>query len=136
MVPTQPRRARRTPHTTARRRVRIMPTRYDRAMDEQPFIPRPADFKTTVDGTGGLILVTLVGDPHDGRELYIDELDLPPEIWTTGAGRPFEWWPPQVQAAMAATPTGSDAEAPPVRYVLRVPDDTGAPLYVADSEAR
>ena len=109
---------------------------YDRPIMDEPFVPKPAEFKTVADGRGGLIKVTLVGEPHDGHELYIDELDLPEEIWTTGADRPFEWWPPQVQAAMAATPTGSDAEAPPVRYVLRVPDDTGAPLYVADSEAR
>ena len=104
-------------------------------MDEL-FTPRPADFKTRVDGRGGLILVTLVGDPHDGHELYIDEMDLPAEIWTTGAGRPFEWWPPEVHATMATTPTGSDPAAPPVRHVLRVPDDTGEPRYVSDTEAR
>jgi hypothetical protein len=105
-------------------------------MDDQPFVPRPAEFKTTVDGTGGLILVALVGGPHDGHELYIDELDLPPEIWTSGAGHPFEWWPPAVREAMAGTALGSDPSAPPVRYVLRVPDDTKAPQYVSDDEAR
>jgi hypothetical protein len=105
-------------------------------MSEQPFVPRPAEFKTTVDGRGGLVLVTLVGTPHDGRELYIDERELEPEIWTTGDGRPFEWWPPGVHEVMAGTPMGSDPAAPPVRYVLRIPDDTRAPLYVSDSEAR
>jgi hypothetical protein len=108
---------------------------YDRTMDE-PFIPRPAEYKTRVDGRGGLIKVTLIGEPHDGHELYIDELDLPAELWTSGAGRPFEWWPPTVQPTMAATATGQDPEAPPVRYVLRVPDDTGEPLYLSDTEAR
>ena len=103
---------------------------------DQPFVPRPAAFKTTVDGTGGLILVTLVGEPHDGHELYIDELDLPPEIWTSGPGHAFEWWPPDVRAVMDETALGSDPVAPPVRYVLRLPDDTGAPLYVSDAEAR
>ena len=80
-------------------------------MDE-PFIPRPAEFKTRVDGRGGLIRVTLVGEPHDGHELYIDELDLPAELWTSGAGRPFEWWPPAVQPTMAATATGQDPAGP------------------------
>ena len=32
---------------------------------------------------------------------------------------------------MAATAIGSDPTAPPVRYVLRIPDDTGEPLYVS-----
>jgi hypothetical protein len=110
--------------------------RYHRPMDDQPSAPRPPEFKTTADGTGGLILATLVGEPHDGVELYIDELDLPEEIWTSGSGRPFEWWPPQVRDVMAQTRLGSDPDAPPVRYVLRIPDDTRAPLYVSDAEAR
>src|SRR4029453_3937278 len=48
--------------------------------------PRPATFKTHADGRGGLVRVTLVGGPHAGYELYIDELDLPGEIWTSPAG--------------------------------------------------
>jgi hypothetical protein len=105
-------------------------------MDDQPFVPRPAEFKTTTDGSGGLILATLIGGPHDGHELYIDELDLPAEIWTSGQGHPFEWWPPAVREVMAGTALGSDPSAPPVRYVLRIPDDTGAPQYISDDEAR
>lgn len=105
-------------------------------MDAPADVPRPAEFKTVSDGRGGLIKVTLVGDPHDGHELYIDELDLPPEIWTSGTGHPFEWWPPAVREAMAATALGSDPAAPPVRYTLRIPEDTREPLYLSDSEAR
>jgi hypothetical protein len=105
-------------------------------MDERPFAPRPAEFKTQTDGTGGLIRVTLVGEPHDGRELYIDEHDLPPEIWTTPAGRGFEWWPPTAHGAMQQTALGSDPDAPPAHYVLRVPEDTREPLYVSDVEVR
>jgi hypothetical protein len=108
---------------------------YDRRMDE-PFVPRPAEFKTSADGRGGLIKVTLVGEPHDGHELYIDELDLPPEIWTTPAGRPFEWWPPDVAEVMAGTAVGSDPAAPPVRYILRIPDDTREPVYLSATKAR
>ena len=98
-------------------------------MDE-PFIPRPAESKTRVDGRGGLIRVTLVGEPHGGHDLYIDEHDLPAEL-DVRRRRPFEWWPPTVQPTMAATTTGQDPEAPPIRYVLRVPDDTGEPLTSA-----
>jgi hypothetical protein len=98
--------------------------------------PAPAEFKTVADGRGGLIKVTLVGEPHDGRALYIDELDLPPEIWTTPGGRPFEWWPPSVKEAMERTPVGSDPKAPPIHYILRIPDDTREPLYVSATEAR
>jgi hypothetical protein len=105
-------------------------------MDERPFAPRPAEFKTQTDGRGGLIRVTLVGEPHDGRELYIDELDLPPEIWTTPAGHAFEWWPPSAHPAMQQTAVGSDSDTPPTHYVLRVPEDTLEPLYVSDTEAR
>jgi hypothetical protein len=105
-------------------------------MMDEPFVPKPAEYKTVADGRGGLIKVTLVGEPHDGHALYIDELDLPDVIWTTGAGRPFEWWPPQVAEVMAATAVGSDPDAPPVRYVLRIPDDTREPLYLSDTKAR
>jgi len=103
--------------------------------DETP-LPRPAEFKTQADGRGGLIKVTLVGEPHDGYALYIDELDLPPEIWTTPAGMPFGWWPPSVKDVMDQTAVGSDPTAPPVHYRLRIPDDTREPLYVSDTEAR
>jgi hypothetical protein len=99
-------------------------------------LPRPGEFKTRVEGRGGLIKVTLVGDPHDGRALYIDELDLPPEIWTTPAGMPFEWWPPGVRELMDRTAVGSNPTNPPVHYRLRIPDDTGEPLYVSDAKAR
>lgn len=99
-------------------------------------LPRPAEFKTRVEGRGGLIKVVLVGEPHDGRALYIDELDLPPEIWTTPAGMGFQWWPPAVKDQMDRTPVGSSQTNPPVHYRLRIPEDTGEPLYVSDLEAR
>jgi hypothetical protein len=105
-------------------------------MTDDATLPRPAEFKTQSDGRGGLIKVTLVGDPHDGRVLYIDELELPAELYTSGAGRPFEWWPPGVNDAMNRTAIGSDPIAPPVHYRLRVPEETGEPLYVSDEKAR
>lgn len=104
-------------------------------MDE-PFEPKPAEFKTVADGRGGLIKAVLIGEPHAGRALYIDELDLPEVIWTTPAGRPFEWWPPGVADVMATTAVASDPAAPPVRYILRIPDDTREPLYLSETKAR
>jgi hypothetical protein len=98
--------------------------------------PIPAEFKTQVDGRGGLVRVRLVGEPHDGRELYIDELDLPAEIYTSARSDAFEWWPVALKAVMDHTSQAGDAPAPPVRYVLRIPDDTREPLFVADTEAR
>jgi hypothetical protein len=98
--------------------------------------PRPAEFKTKVDGRGGLVRVTLVGEPHDGHELFIDEKDLPPEIYTSPRPDAFEWWPASLNDAMAETALGRDAAAPPVRYVLRIPDDTREPIFVSDTEAR
>jgi hypothetical protein len=91
----------------------------------------PLDFKTKADGGGGLIRILLVGEPHGGRSLYMDELEIPPEIYTSGAGRPFEWWPARVHEAMKRTALGSDPDAPPVRYELRIPEDTGEPQFVA-----
>lgn len=105
-------------------------------MSTDEHLPRPAEFKTRVEGRGGLIKVTLVGDPHDGRALYIDELDLPPEIWTTPAGMAFEWWPPGVKDLMDVTAIGSNPTKPPIHYRLRVPEETGEPLYVSDTKAR
>lgn len=80
--------------------------------------------------------VRLVGEPHDGRELYIDELDLPPEIYTSPRPDVFEWWPNRLRDVMDQTSLAADPEAPPVRYVLRIPDDTREPLFVSDTEAR
>ena len=80
--------------------------------------------------------VTLVGAPHDGHELFIDEKDLPSEIYTTPRPDAFEWWPERLKGVMDGTALGTDAEAPPVRYVLRIPDDTREPLFVSDAEAR
>jgi hypothetical protein len=105
-------------------------------MTEEPKLPRPAEFKTRSDGRGGLIKATLVGEPHDGRALYIDELDLPAEIWTTPGGMAFEWWPSGVRDVMERTAAGSDPTAPPVHYKLRIPEDSGEPLYVSDTKAR
>jgi hypothetical protein len=98
--------------------------------------PRPAEYKEQVDGRGGLVRVRLVGEPHDGRELFIDELDLPDEIYTTGRPDAFEWWSGTLRDAMSQTAIATDPAAPPVRYVLRIPDDTREPLFVADAEAR
>jgi hypothetical protein len=98
--------------------------------------PRPPDFKTRADGRGGLVRVRMVGEPHDGRELYIDELDLPAEIWTTPAGMRFEWWGPDIKAEMERTSVGSDPAAPAVHYALRIPPDTHEPLFVSDDQVR
>jgi hypothetical protein len=104
--------------------------------DNISFQHRPAEFKTSLDGDGGLVRVQLVGAPHDGRELYIDEMELPTEIFATSGDHPFEWWPASLQEAMAGTATGGDAAAPPVRYVLKVDDNTREPLFVAEAGAR
>lgn len=103
-------------------------------MSTEPPPPRPSEFKTRADGRGGLVKVTIVGEPHDGRVLYIDELDLPAEIWTTPAGLRFEWWGPGVKADMERTPVGSDSAAPPIHYALRIPQDTQEPLFVSDDQ--
>ena len=103
-------------------------------MDERPRFAdesSPANFKTACDGAGGLVRVRLQGGPHDGRSLYIDELDLQPAIYTSGAGRRFEWWAERIQPMMAELPIGMDPEAPPVRYELVVPEDTREPAFVA-----
>lgn len=103
-------------------------------MDERPRQPdesQPQDYKTAADGRGGLIRVRFRGGPHEGRSLYIDEMELPRAIYTTAAGRPFEWWPDQLHEVMAATPAGSDPSALPVRHELELPEDTGEPAYVA-----
>jgi hypothetical protein len=105
-------------------------------VDERPRFAdesQPAEFKTAFDGRGGLIQVRLVGGPHAGRSLYIDELDLPPAIYTSGAGRRFEWWPERNQAYFATLPVGRDPDAPPVRHELRVPDETREPVFEAVS---
>ena len=109
--------------------------RLARQMSTEPS-PRPPEFKTRTDGRGGLVRVMLVGEPHDARELYIDELDLPAEIWTTPAGMRFEWWGPGAKADMERTAVGSDAAAPPIHYALRIPPDTQEPLFVSDDQVR
>jgi hypothetical protein len=109
---------------------------YTRRMPSETPAPKPEVFKTQVDGRGGLIRVRLVGEPHDGRELYIDELDLPEVIYTPAAPATFEWWPERLKDVMASTALGGASGNPPVRYVLRVPDDTREPVFVSDAEAR
>jgi hypothetical protein len=104
--------------------------------DISPSAPRPAEYKTQVDGRGGLVRVTLVGEPHDGRELFIDEQDLPAEIYVSPRPDAFEWWPGRLKDVMDRTPPTGDPAARPVRYVLRIPDDTREPLFIADVEAR
>jgi hypothetical protein len=102
---------------------------------DEPQLPRPAEYKTQVDGRGGLVRVTLVGEPHDGHELFIDEKDLPAEIYASSRPGAFEWWPARLKDVMARTAPGGDAESPPVHYILRIPDNTREPLYVSDTEA-
>ena len=104
-------------------------------MDERPRFAdesQPADFKTAFDGAGGLVRVRVVGGPHDGRSLFMDELDVPSVIYSTGAGRRFEWWAERIQPHMATLPVASDPEAPPVRYVLEVAEDTREPIFRAE----
>jgi hypothetical protein len=100
--------------------------------DQAPNWPRPAEYKTQADGRGGLVRAVLVGQPHDGRELFIDELELPPEIYTTGDPASFEWWPARLKDVMDRLPIGSGAASAPVRHVLRIPGDTREPQYVAE----
>jgi len=97
---------------------------------------RPAEFKTQVDGKAGLVRIVLVGAPHDGHELFMDEMDLPDEIYASGRADAFEWWPTAVQEHMARTPTGGDPQAPAVRYVLEIPSDTLEPRLVAKPDGR
>jgi hypothetical protein len=99
--------------------------------DERPFQHRPADFKTAMDGSGGLVRLPLEGGIHGGRELFMDEPDIPTEIFATPRREPFEWWTAALTDAMAKTSLGSDPAAPPVRYVLEIDDETREPRYVA-----
>ena len=89
-----------------------------------------------MDGLGGLVRIPLVGGLHAGRELYIDEPDVPTEIYTTPNREPFEWWPAELNEAMSRTAVGGDPDAPPTRYVLQVADDTREPRFVAEPETR
>jgi hypothetical protein len=98
-----------------------------------PNEPQPGEYKTACDGTGGLVRVRLIGPPHEGRSLYIDELDLPAAIWTTGTGARFEWWTDRQQGAMSRRPAGSDPAAPPVRHRLVVPEDTRIPVFQSEA---
>ena len=99
-------------------------------MNDERFQQRPADFKTALDGFAGLVRITLEDGLHAGRELYIDEPEVPTEIFTTPRADPFEWWPARLNEHMAATALGQDPEAPPIRYVLRVDETTREPRYV------
>ena len=103
-------------------------------VDDWPHHPdesHPAEYKTACDGTGGLIRARFVDSPHAGRSLYIDELDLPATIYTTAAGRPFEWWNERTHELMRELPAGSDPAAPPVRHELRIDEETRHPEFVA-----
>jgi len=103
--------------------------------DSRPFQPRPAEYKSVMDGLGGLVRLPLVGGLHEGRELFIDEPDVPSEIFTSPRREPFEWWPSHLVEAMATTTLGNDPLAPPIRYVLRVDDETREPSFIADPGA-
>lgn len=100
-----------------------------------PGEPQPGEFKTACDGTGGLVRVRLIGPPHEGRSLYIDEQDLPEAIWTTGSSAHFEWWTERQHEAISKLPLGSDQNAPPVRHRLVVPEDTRQPVFESERTA-
>jgi len=107
-------------------------------VDDWPHHPdesHPAEYKTACNGEGGLVRVRFTDSPHVGRSLYIDELDLPPVLYTAAAGRPFEWWTEQTHELMRTMPAGSDPEAMPVRHELRVAEGTRQPPYVAVESA-
>jgi hypothetical protein len=101
-----------------------------------PFQPRPAEYKTSLDGQGGLVRIPVVGAPHDGRELFIDEMEIPGEIYAAARTDRFEWWPARLREAMSGTDIGGDPAMPPIRYVLRIDEDTREPLFVAETGAR
>ena len=103
--------------------------------DSRPFQPRPADYKSVMDGQGGLVRIPLVGGLHEGRELFIDEPDVPSEIFASPRPEPFEWWPARLNDVMAQTALGNDPLVPPIRYLLRLDDDTREPTFVAGSGA-
>lgn len=91
----------------------------------------PAEYKTECNGEGGLVRVRFVDPPWAGRSLYIDELDLPPVIYTSAGSRRFEWWTERTHALMRSLPAGSDPDAMPVRYELQIPHHTRQPVLVA-----
>lgn len=100
--------------------------------DDARYSPRPADYKSTMDGLGGLVRIPLEGGPHEGEELFIDEPDVQTEIYASPNGQAFSWWPADRHEIMAQTALGGDLANPPVRYVLRVDDATQEPRYVPD----
>ncbi len=105
-------------------------------MDERPTSfdeSKPADFKTACDGTGGLIRVRFEGPPHEGRSLYMDELDLPAAIYTTGTAEPFEWWNERIHDRMLELMARAEPTAPPVRHTLHVADDTREPTFRSEA---
>ncbi|MCI0346053.1 MAG: hypothetical protein L0221_11520 [Chloroflexi bacterium] len=104
--------------------------------DQRPFQPRPEEFKSVMDGLGGLVRIPLVGGLHAGRELFIDEPEVPPEIWTSPNRETFEWWPARLREAMAATQLGNDPGAAPQRYVLSIDAESREPSFnVAPEDA-
>ena len=103
--------------------------------DARPFQPQPAEYKTVLDGLGGLVRIKLVGGLHEGRELYMDETEVPDEIWTTPRREPFEWWPARLREVMAESALGSEPTAPPGHYILEVDEASREPRFVAEDEA-
>ena len=78
--------------------------------DARPFQPRPAEFKTEMDGTGGLVRIPLEGGRHDGRELFMDETEVPEAILTTPRETPFEWWTEAIAESSRARCLAAPAE--------------------------
>ena len=101
-----------------------------------PVLPATPRIQDAADGRGGLVRVTLVGEPHDGRELYIDELDLPAEIWTTPPGCASSGGAPESRRTWSGRRWGQTPAAPPIHYALRIPPDTQEPLFVSDDQVR
>jgi len=64
----------------------------------------------------------------------MDELELHAEIYTTTEPAAFEWWPGSLKDVMDRSTIGSDPANAPVRYALRIPDDTREPQYVVEPE--
>jgi len=107
-------------------------------MDERPGNAdesQPGDFKSACDGRGGLVRVRFVGPPHEGRSLYMDELDLPAVIYTTGTAAPFEWWDERIHLRMQDLQAGAPPAAAPVRHTLQVAEDTREPTFRSELAA-
>jgi hypothetical protein len=67
--------------------------------------------------------------------LYIDELDLPGVIYTTGTADPFEWWNERIHPRMQELQAGAPPGSPPVRHTLHVVEGTREPTFRSERAA-